>query len=83
MGGTLYPGIDCPSLLQVTSDYMFIETSYDNCFHYPLEGISETSNNQALLIPFSINIKFKAYMRVAVGDTLPWGRFSPSTTGKY
>ena len=56
---------------------MFIETRYGNCFHYPLEGLSETSNNQALLIPFIINIKLKAYMRVEVGDTLPWGRFPP------
>ena len=53
------------------------------CFQYPLEGVSETSNNQALLISFSINIKLKACMRVEVRDTLPWGRLSPSTTGKY
>ena len=25
-----------------------------NCFQYPLEGLSETSNDQALLIPFII-----------------------------
>ena len=51
-GGTLYPGVDCPSLLQVNSDYMFIEMRYDNCFQYPLVGLSETSNDQeALLIP--------------------------------
>ena len=68
---TLYSGVDCTSLPQVNSDYMFIEMRYDNCFQYPLEGLSETSNNQALLIPFSINIKLKAYMRVEVGGTLP------------
>ena len=30
-----------------------------NCFPYPLEGLSETSNNK----PFYNNIKMKAYMR--------------------
>ena len=34
---------------------MFIGTR--NCFQYPFEGLSETSNNQALLIPFYHNIK--------------------------
>ena len=38
-GGTIYPGV---------------ETRYENYFQYPLEGLSETSNNQALLIPFII-----------------------------
>ena len=38
-----------------------------NCFQYPLEGHSETSNDQALLNPFDHYIKKKAYMRVEVG----------------
>ena len=40
------------------------------CFQYPLEGHSETSNDQALLNPFDHYIKMKAYMRVEVGGTL-------------
>ena len=46
------------------------------CFQYPLEGHSETSNDQALLNPFYHYIKMTAYMRVG-GDTLPWGKLSP------
>ena len=48
-----------------------------NCFQYPLEVHSKTSNDQALLNPFYHYIKMKAYMRVGVGDTLPRGRLSP------
>ena len=44
-----------------------------NCFQSPLEGHSETSNDQAPLNPFDHYIKIKAYMRVE--DTLPRGRF--------
>ena len=56
-----------------------------NRVKYPLEGLSETSNNQALLIPFIITIiKMKACMRVEVGEgTLyPWVE-CPFTTGKF
>ena len=35
-----------------------------NCFQHPLEGHSETSNNQALSNPFDHYIKMKAYIRV-------------------
>ena len=38
-----------------------------NCFQHPLEGHSETSNDQALLNPFYNYIKMKAYMRVGWG----------------
>ena len=38
------------------------------CFQYPIERLSETSNNQAL-IPFYHNIKMKAYM--GGGDLYP------------
>ena len=38
-----------------------------NCFQYPLEVHSETSNDQALLNPFYHYIKMKAYMRVGGG----------------
>ena len=38
-----------------------------NCFQYPLEGLSETSNNQALLIPFIITWKW--------GKVLSTGKF--------
>ena len=49
-----------------------------NCFLYPLEGHSETSNDQALLNPFYHCIEMKAYMRIEErGDTLPRGRLSP------
>ena len=61
---------------------VFIGTRYGNCFQYPLgtryencfqnllEGLSETSNNQALLNPFYRNINMKAYMRVEGWGTL-------------
>ena len=41
-----------------------------NCFQYPLEGHSETSNDQALLDPFYHYLKMKAYMRVGGGWTI-------------
>ena len=47
------------------------------CFQYPLEGHSETSNDQALLNPFDHYINMKAYMRVEVGVG---GRLSPLLT---
>ena len=43
-----------------------------NCFQHPLEGQSESSNDQALLNPFVHYIKMKAYMRVEVE-----GHFTP------
>ena len=48
-----------------------------NCFQHPFKGHLETTNNQALFIPFII--KIKACMRVEGrgGDTLPRDRFSP------
>ena len=49
-----------------------------NCFQHPLEGHSETSNDQALLNPFDHYIKMKPYMRVeGGGDTLTRGRLYP------
>ena len=47
------------------------------CLQHPLEGHSETSNDQAVLNPFDHYIKMKAYMRIEGRDTLPWGRLSP------
>ena len=47
-----------------------------NCFQYPHEGHSETSNDQALLNSFDQRdhyIKMKAYMRVEGGG----GHFTP------
>ena len=41
-----------------------------NCFQYPLEGHSETSNDQALLNPFYHYIKMKEYIRVEGEGTL-------------
>ena len=35
-----------------------------NCFQYPLEGHSETSNDHALLNPFYHYIKMKEYIRI-------------------
>ena len=52
------------------------------CFQYPLEVHSETSNDQALLNTFYHYIQMKAYMKVGVGDTLPWGRLSPPPTSQ-
>ena len=43
-----------------------------NCFRYPLEVHSETSNDQALLNPFDHYVKMKACMRVEGG-----GHFTP------
>ena len=46
-----------------------------DCLQYPLEGHSETSNDQALLNLFDHYIKMKAYIRVEWGgDTLPRGK---------
>ena len=42
-----------------------------NCFQSPLEGHSETSNDQALLNPFDHYIKIKAYMRTEGGTLYP------------
>ena len=47
----LYPGIECPPLLQVNRDE--IE-------EYPLERFSETSNNQAIINPFYHNKKWQS-----------------------
>ena len=58
-------------------DYVYREEIGRNCFQYPLEGHSETSNDQTLLNPFDHYIKMKAYMRVGGGDTLPQGRLFP------
>ena len=45
-----------------------------NCFQYPLEGHSETSNDQAFLNPFYHYIKMKEYIRVELGGG---GYFTP------
>ena len=42
-----------------------------NCFQYPLEMLSETSNDQTLLNPFYHYIKMKVYMRVGWGTIYP------------
>ena len=44
-----------------------------NCFQYPLEVHSETSNDQALLNPFYHYIKMKTYMRVEGGGHFTLG----------
>ena len=41
-----------------------------NLFQYPLDGHSETSNDQALLNPFDHYIKMKACMRIEGGGAL-------------
>ena len=82
-GGDTLPWVECPPLPQVNSD---CSSGRDrrNCFQYPLEGLSETSNNQALLIPFYHYIKMKEYIKVEWGGgTLPQVRLSPSTAGKF
>ena len=48
-----------------------------NCFQFPLEGHSETSNDQAPLNPFDHYIKIKAYMRVEGGTLYPGVDCSP------
>ena len=66
---------------------MFIGTRQEKLFQHPLEGHSETSNDQA-----DHYIKMKACTVVYVwgagggggqGVTLPQGRVSLSTTGKF
>ena len=50
-----------------------------NCFQHPLEGHSETSNDQTLLSPFDHYIKMKVYMRVGgVGTLLPRVDYPPT-----
>ena len=80
--GALYPGVRCSSLPQVNSDCVHRD---EICFQFPLEGHTETSNGQALLNPFHHYIKMKEYIKVewGAGDTLPQGRLSPSTAGKF
>ena len=73
-GGGLFPGVECPPLLHVNLYYVYRNKIRKKYFQYPLERISETSNNQAILNPFYHNIKMKEYMRVEGVDTLPWGR---------
>ena len=51
--GTLYTGVECPPLLQVKSGCVHRDERR-NSFQYLLEGLSETTNNQALLNPFII-----------------------------
>ena len=58
-----------------------------NCVQYPLEGYSETSNDQVLLNPFYHCIKMNAYMRVGGAGGTPYPGVDcsppPPTTGKY
>ena len=61
VGGTLYPGLPLPYWL------CSLGRNMRNCFQYPLESHSETSNDQVLLNPFDHYIKMKAYMRVERG----------------
>ena len=56
-GDTLPRGILSPTPSPTTTGkYWLCLQGRDrrNCFQYPLEGLSETTNNQALLIPFII-----------------------------
>ena len=39
-----------------------------NCFQYPLEGRSKTSNDRALLNPFHHYITMKEYIMVEWGE---------------
>ena len=52
-GGHFTPG-RLPPLSQANIDYVHRDEIMRNCFQYPREGLSETLNNQALLIPFII-----------------------------
>ena len=49
-----------------------------NCFQHPLEGHSETSNDQALFNPFNHYIKMKAYMKVEGGAHFTPGYIVPT-----
>ena len=51
-----------------------------NCFQHPLEGHSETSNDQALLNPSNHYTKMKAYMKVGGGGHLTLGHIVPPPT---
>ena len=68
-GDTLLRGRLSPSIDYVHRD----KRDMRNC----AEGHSETTNNQALLIPFGHYIKMKAYMRVGGGELYPWVDSSP------
>ena len=49
-----------------------------NCFQYPFEGHSETSNDQDLLNPFYHYVKTKAYLRLEGVGTLYLGVDCPN-----
>ena len=55
LGGTLRPGWGCPPLPQANIGYIH-KDEIGEIIQYPLEGLSETSNDQALLIPFNESI---------------------------
>ena len=70
-GGTIYPGVKCPPPSPSTLMYAFMFIAH------PLEGHSETLNDQALLSLFDHYIKMKAYMRAGGGGTLHQGSCPP------
>ena len=70
-GDTLLRGRLSPSIDYVHRD----KRDMRNC----AEGHSESTNNQALVIPFGHYIKMKAYMRVGGGGNFTLGRFLPPT----
>ena len=53
-GGDTLPRSRLSHLPQANIDYVHRDEIMRNCFQYPLEGLSETSNNQGFLIPFII-----------------------------
>ena len=70
-GGTLYPGVD--STPPPPPTYRLCSYGWDrrNCFPHPLEGHSETSNDQVLLNPFDHHIKMKAFYPGVDSTTAP------------
>ena len=68
-GELLYPRVEGPPLLQVNSVCVHRDEIGEIVSSILCEGLSETSNNQALLI-----LKMKVYMRVEGGGG---GHFTP------
>ena len=69
MRGTLFPGVDCPTVPQANIDCVHRD-DIGEIVSSPLEWHSETSNDQALLNPSYHCIILKAYMRVEKGREL-------------
>ena len=53
-GGTLYPGVECPSLPQVNSDSVHRDEIWEIVSSILLKGIKKLQMTRLFLIPFII-----------------------------